>query len=77
MIDFFSGQYSAFKGYYLTQEWGWQKGDMLPARADVISKTFLGPVSNHIHALNPGLEVGPLPPRHALACVMLPMRGMG
>ena len=52
------GGYSAFRGYYLTQEWGWKQGDMDPKRADVISSAFLGPISNRAHALDPSLEVG-------------------
>ena len=52
------GHFAAFGGYYLTQEWGWRSGDFTDARADLISKHFLGPVSDKAHALNPSLEVG-------------------
>ena len=51
------GHYAAFRGYYLTQEWGWRDGDFTPARADVISQHFLGPISDRIHAIDPTLEV--------------------
>ena len=52
------GYYPAFKGFYLTQEWGWREGDFEGARADAISRGFLGPISNKVHELDPALEVG-------------------
>ena len=60
VADLYSGygHYPAFAGYYLTQEWGWREGDFAPARADLISKYFLGPISDKVHALQPSLEVG-------------------
>lgn len=52
------GHHSSFGGYYLTQEWGWRAGDFNLSRADTISRSFLGPISDKIHSLNSSLEVG-------------------
>ena len=49
------GHSPAFKGFYLTQEWG---PVSYREQADEVGAEFLGPISDHIHGLDPSYEVG-------------------
>lgn len=52
------GNEPSFRGFYLTQEW---EPPSYVGRADEIGRDFIGPISDHIHRLDPSLEVGMSP----------------
>jgi hypothetical protein len=49
------GKHASFRGFYGTQEW---EPSSYGGRAAEMGKTFLGPITDHIHSLDPSLQFG-------------------
>ena len=49
------GHFTSFRGFYGTQEW---EPSSYVGQAQEIGLNFLGPISDHIHTLDPSLEFG-------------------
>jgi hypothetical protein len=49
------GKHTSFRGFYGTQEW---EPSSFVGRAAEVGKHFLGPITDHIHSLDPSLQFG-------------------